>query len=59
MAKYVYLFSQGNGSMKELLGGKGANLAEMTNLGLLFHRGLLLQRKLVRSIMRTGNGFSN
>ncbi|GHU50305.1 pyruvate, phosphate dikinase [Clostridia bacterium] len=34
MAKYVYLFSEGNGKMKELLGGKGANLAEMTNLGL-------------------------
>ena len=32
--KYVYLFSEGNGKMKELLGGKGANLAEMTNLGL-------------------------
>ena len=32
--KYVYLFSEGNGSMRELLGGKGANLAEMTNLGM-------------------------
>ena len=32
--KYVYMFSEGNGSMKELLGGKGANLAEMTNLGM-------------------------
>ena len=32
--KYLYLFSEGNGKMKELLGGKGANLAEMTNLGL-------------------------
>ncbi len=32
--KYVYLFSEGNGKMKELLGGKGANLAEMTSLGL-------------------------
>jgi pyruvate,orthophosphate dikinase len=37
--KYVYLFSEGNGSMKELLGGKGANLAEMTNLGLPVPRG--------------------
>ncbi|NLM62202.1 MAG: pyruvate, phosphate dikinase [Clostridiales bacterium] len=34
MTKYVYLFSEGNGGMRELLGGKGANLAEMTNLGL-------------------------
>ena len=32
--KYVYQFSEGNGKMRELLGGKGANLAEMTNLGL-------------------------
>ncbi len=32
--KYVYMFSEGNSSMKELLGGKGANLAEMTVLGL-------------------------
>ncbi|MCL2227451.1 MAG: pyruvate, phosphate dikinase [Oscillospiraceae bacterium] len=33
-SKYVYLFSEGNGAMKDLLGGKGANLAEMINLGL-------------------------
>ena len=32
--KYVYLFDEGNASMRELLGGKGANLAEMTNIGL-------------------------
>ncbi|HOL78431.1 MAG TPA: pyruvate, phosphate dikinase [Clostridiales bacterium] len=32
--KYVYLFSEGDGSMRELLGGKGANLAEMTKLGM-------------------------
>ncbi len=32
--KYVYLFSEGNGKMREILGGKGANLAEMTNLGM-------------------------
>ena len=37
--KYLYLFSEGNGKMKELLGGKGANLAEMTNLGLPVPRG--------------------
>ncbi|MCI8622665.1 MAG: pyruvate, phosphate dikinase [Provencibacterium sp.] len=34
MAKFVYLFSEGNGKMRELLGGKGANLAEMTGLGM-------------------------
>ncbi|MCC8356817.1 MAG: pyruvate, phosphate dikinase, partial [Oscillospiraceae bacterium] len=32
--KYVYRFSEGNANMRELLGGKGANLAEMTGLGL-------------------------
>ena len=32
--KYVYLFSEGNGSMRELLGGKGANLAEMNLIGI-------------------------
>ena len=32
--KYVYLFDEGNASMKNILGGKGANLAEMINLGL-------------------------
>ncbi|MCX7842694.1 MAG: pyruvate, phosphate dikinase [Clostridia bacterium] len=39
MPKYVYLFSEGNASMKNLLGGKGANLAEMTGLGLPVPRG--------------------
>ncbi len=34
MAKFVYLFSEGDASMRELLGGKGANLAEMTKIGL-------------------------
>ena len=34
MTKYVYLFKEGNANMRELLGGKGANLADMTNLGL-------------------------
>ena len=40
--KYVYLFSEGNGSMKELLGGKGANLAEMTNLGMPVPPGFII-----------------
>ncbi len=39
MAKYVYQFKEGNASMKNLLGGKGANLAEMTGLGLPVPRG--------------------
>ena len=37
--KYVYLFSEGNANMRELLGGKGANLAEMTNLGIPVPKG--------------------
>ena len=39
MAKWVYLFREGNADMKNLLGGKGANLAEMTNLGLPIPQG--------------------
>ena len=40
--KYVYLFSEGNGKMKELLGGKGANLADMTSLGLPVPQGFVV-----------------
>ena len=40
--KYVYLFSEGNSSMRELLGGKGANLAEMTNLGMPVPQGFTI-----------------
>ena len=42
MHKYVYLFSEGNGNMRELLGGKGANLAEMTNLGMPVPQGFTI-----------------
>ena len=42
MTKYVYLFSEGDGSMRELLGGKGANLAEMTKLGLPVPQGFTI-----------------
>ncbi|MCI5772549.1 MAG: pyruvate, phosphate dikinase [Clostridiales bacterium] len=40
--KYVYLFTEGNASMRELLGGKGANLAEMTNIGLPVPQGFTI-----------------
>ena len=40
--KYVYLFSEGNANMRELLGGKGANLAEMTGLGLPVPQGFTI-----------------
>ena len=42
MKKYVYLFSEGNAKMRELLGGKGANLAEMTNIGLPVPQGFTI-----------------
>ncbi len=42
MAKWVYLFKEGNASMRNLLGGKGANLAEMTNLGLPVPQGFTI-----------------
>ena len=40
--KYVYLFSEGNATMREILGGKGANLAEMTNIGLPVPQGFTI-----------------
>ncbi len=40
--KYCYLFTEGNASMRELLGGKGANLAEMTNIGLPVPQGFTI-----------------
>ena len=46
MAKWVYLFTEGDATMRNLLGGKGANLAEMTNIG------LPVQQRLVLSIMK-------
>ncbi len=42
MTKYVYLFSEGNGTMRNLLGGKGANLAEMTGLNLPVPQGFTI-----------------
>ena len=42
MQKYVYLFSEGNASMRNLLGGKGANLAEMTSLGMPVPQGFTI-----------------
>ena len=40
--KFVYLFSEGDASMRELLGGKGANLAEMTKLGMPVPQGFTI-----------------
>ena len=40
--KWVYLFSEGNANMRELLGGKGANLAEMTSIGISVPQGFTI-----------------
>ena len=42
MAKWVYMFSEGNAEMRNLLGGKGANLAEMTGLGMPIPQGFTI-----------------
>ena len=48
MEKYVYLFDEGNKDLRELLGGKGANLAEMTNMGLPVPYGLTVTTEACR-----------
>ena len=50
--KYVYLFQEGDANMRELLGGKGANLAEMSKLGSLSRMVLPSLPKLVTNIMK-------
>ena len=56
--KYVYFFgdgkADGNGKMKDELGGKGAGLAEMTNAGLPVPPGFTIQTEACREYMRTG-----
>src|SRR5512141_2982846 len=56
--KYVYFFgdgsAEGNGKMKETLGGKGAGLAEMTNAGLPVPPGFTIQTEACREFMRGG-----
>ena len=54
MAKYVYDFSEGNRDLKDLLGGKGANLAEMSNLGLPVPPGFTITTEACRTYMTTG-----
>ena len=51
--KYCYLFTEGNANMRELLGGKGANLAEMTNIGLPVPQGFTISRSMTRSWRRS------
>src|SRR5690625_7265133 len=54
MAQYVYAFNEGNKDLKELLGGKGANLAEMTNLGLPVPPGFTITTKASRAYLHDG-----
>src|SRR5574344_1071578 len=53
--KYVYLFREGNANMRELLGGKGANLAEMTNLDLPVPPGLTITTEACMDYINHGN----
>src|SRR5205809_819550 len=52
--KYVYDFAEGNKDLKDLLGGKGANLAEMTNLGLPVPPGFIITTEACRAYLTTG-----
>ncbi|MBV2363031.1 pyruvate, phosphate dikinase [Streptomonospora nanhaiensis] len=54
MPKYVYEFSEGNKDLKDLLGGKGANLAEMTNLGLPVPPGFTITTEACRHFLASG-----
>ncbi|HEY5483926.1 MAG TPA: PEP/pyruvate-binding domain-containing protein, partial [Propionibacteriaceae bacterium] len=54
MLKYVYDFSEGSKDQKDLLGGKGANLAEMTNLGLPVPPGFIITTEACRAYMADG-----
>src|SRR5437773_4460968 len=53
--KHVYDFQEGNQAMKDLLGAKGANLAEMTNIGLPVPPGFTITTEACRAYMRTGD----
>ncbi|HEY6794136.1 MAG TPA: pyruvate, phosphate dikinase [Kineosporiaceae bacterium] len=54
MPKYVYAFKEGNKDLKDLLGGKGANLAEMTNLGLPVPRGFTVSTEACTAWLTSG-----
>src|SRR5881398_3744023 len=54
MPKYVYDFAEGNKDLKDLLGGKGANLAEMTNLGLPVPPGFTITTEACKAYLRSG-----
>ena len=56
--KYVYLFKEGNAQMKDILGGKGANLAEMTNLGLPIPQGFTISAECCKKYYEDGEKIS-
>ncbi len=56
--KYVYMFSEGNASMRNLLGGKGANLAEMTNMGLPIPQGFTITTEACTEYNEGGKEFT-
>ena len=58
MKKYVYLFSEGNAEMRDLLGGKGANLAEMTNLGMPIPQGFTVSTEACTEYYNDGKKIS-
>ena len=58
MAKWVYLFKEGNADMRNLLGGKGANLAEMTNLGLPIPQGFTVTTEACTDYYNNGKQIS-
>ncbi len=55
--KYVYLFEEGNAGMKDLLGGKGANLAEMTKIGLPVPPGIIITTQACKDFTAMGQKF--
>ncbi|MCL1829833.1 MAG: pyruvate, phosphate dikinase [Oscillospiraceae bacterium] len=57
--KFVYLFSEGNGTMRNLLGGKGANLAEMTNLGMPVPQGFTITTEACAQYYEDGEQINN
>ena len=58
MAKWVYMFSEGNADMRNLLGGKGANLAEMTNLGMPIPQGFTITTEACTDYYNQGKNIS-
>ena len=59
MAKWVYLFTEGNADMRNLLGGKGANLAEMTNLGLPIPQGFTVTTEACTEYYNSGKNITD